>query len=335
MYKRERDTTKFSDLGVNEYDGFDEFLSTPISEGLNTIRFGCRLFDFFYEDRGAPVTFITFSAAINPSIKEYPIFSSRPVAERLGANFLAFSDPAAGGDEALTTFWHLGTHEVSSHVVVPAIIRKVIGERGGDSLLFFGSSAGGFAALNYSAQFAGSAVLVMNPRVNVLNAPKHAPRYVPVAFPGIPVQDALRALPYNQADVYRAPQGNFVVYLQNMQDDVYKRNHYAHFAKAVDGRDDVHFVTADWGQGHVVPPRDVYEGLLTDLVRAAPNWNKILVDKNGFTDTLNGMNPRATILSAADKFERISQDLREANDPEILNEAIAEAESVVASLKSL
>lgn len=335
VYKRERDTTKFSDLGVNEYEGFDEFLSTPASEGLNTIRFGGRLFDFFYEDRGSPVTFITFSAAVNPGINEYPIFSSRPLAGKVGANYLAFSDPAAGGDKALTTFWHLGTHEVPSHIVVAATIRKVIGERGGDSLLFFGSSAGGFAALNYSAQFPGSAVLVMNPRINVLNAPKHAPRYVPVAFPGVPLKDALVALPYNQAALYESPNGNFVVYMQNMQDETYRRHHYAHFAKAVAGRKDVHFVTDDWGDGHVVPPRDIYEGLLSDLVNAAPNWSKIASANSDYAGNVRVMNHRETLLSAADKFQKIGHDLREATDQEIVNEAIAEAEEAIASLKTI
>lgn len=278
MYKRERDTTKIADLGINEYDNFEEFMSAPIADGLNTIRFGSRMFDFFYEDRGAPVTFITFTAAVGVKQANYPIFSSRPVAGRLNANYLAFADPASGGDDGLTTFWHLGTHEVPSAEVVPEVVRKVLRERSGEHLLFFGSSAGGFAALNYSAQFHGSAALVMNPRVNILNAPKHAPRYVPVAFPGVPLQDAVLSLPYNQAAIYDVSQGNFVVYLQNMQDEVYKRNHYAHFVKATNGREDILFVTDDWGQGHVVPPVMVYEGLLSDLVRVAPAWGDIRVN---------------------------------------------------------
>ncbi|MGP9818321.1 hypothetical protein ACT3UA_18845 [Glutamicibacter sp. 363] len=275
MYKRERDTTKFSDLGVHEYDDFEEFMSNPISEGLSTISFGSRVLDFFYEDRGASVTFITFTAAISPKIVKYPIFSSRAIASRLNTNFLSFADPASGGDKALATFWHLGTAEIPSHEIIPKVISKAMSEGSGEQMLFFGSSAGGFAALNYSAQFLGSAALVMNPRINVLNAPKHAPRYIPVTFPGAPLQEAVRALPYNQAAKYGEPQGNFVVYLQNMQDELYKRNHYAHFVKAVEGRDDVHFVTDDWGQGHVVPPLKTYESLLSDLVRVAPSWGEI------------------------------------------------------------
>lgn len=332
MYKRERDTTKFSDLGVNEYEDFEEFMSTPISEGLNTIRFGGRVFDFFYEDRGAPVTLVTFTAAVSPSFTKYPLFSSRPIARRLNTNYLAFSDPASGGDESLTTFWHLGTHEVPSGKVVPDIIRKVLAERVGEHLIFFGSSAGGFAALNYSAQFPGSAALVMNPRVSLLNAPKHASKFVPVAFPGVPRGDALKALPYNQATVYSEPQGNFVVYLQNMQDDNYRRHHYAHFVKAVGGRDDVHFVTENWGVGHIVPPLKTYEALLSDLAGVAPNWGEIVPAKPVVPVITDH---RAELLSAAGSFERIGRTLRTADDYEILREAIADAESAIASLRAL
>ncbi|MGP9727968.1 hypothetical protein [Glutamicibacter sp. AOP3-A1-12] len=273
MYKRERDTTKFSDLGVHEYEEFEEFLGAPILEGLNTVHFGGRLFDFFYEDRGAPVTFITFTAAISPSFVKYPIFSSRPVAERLNMNFLSFADPASGGDEALTTFWHLGTAEIPSHEVLPKIISKAMSEGSGEHLLFFGSSAGGFAALNYSAQFSGSAVMVMNPRVSLLNEPKHTGRYVPVAFPGRNVTEKIRELPYDMSKVYATPQGNRVFYLQNLKDPIYKRHHYAHFQKSARGRDDVTFITGDWGEGHVVPPRDLFEGVLAELVGSAPRWD--------------------------------------------------------------
>lgn len=273
MYKRVRDLSKCSDLGVHEFTDFAELMQCPLNQGLSTVKFGDREFDIFYEDRGAPVTFVAFTAAVNPSLPGYPVFSSRPVAARLNVNYLGIADPIAGGHEALTTFWYLGSANIPLATMIPRVIRKVMNDGSGEHILFFGSSAGGFAALNYSAQFEGSAVMVMNPRINLLGAPKHAPRYVPIAFPGVPVQDAVRALPYNQAAEYSKPRGNFVVYLQNLQDDTYRRSHYAHFEKAVHGRDDIHFVTGQWGPGHVVPPRHEFEGLLDKLVEVAPNWS--------------------------------------------------------------
>lgn len=336
MYKRERDTTKISDLGVNEYEDFNEFLSTPISEGLNTIRFGSRVFDFFYEDRGAPVTLVTFTAAVNPSIMKYPLFSSRPVAERLNVNFLSFADPASGGDTALTTFWHLGTAEIPSHKVVPKIISKALNDGSGEHLLIFGSSAGGFAALNYGAQFPGSAVMVMNPRVSLLNEPKRTSRYVPVAFPGCNVTEKLRELPYDLSKVYATAQDNQVFYLQNMQDPIYKRNHYAHFEKSVHGRDDITFITGDWGDGHVVPPRDLFEGVLASLVASAPNWDASSTNERpSASGTVASMSRREKLLNAADTFARISESLREAENQEIVNEANTDAEKALEDLRSI
>lgn len=336
MYKRERDTTKFSDLGVNEHGDFETFLKSPLTNGLNTISFGGRLFDFFYEDRGAPVTLVTFTAAVSPSFGKYPLFSIRPVAERLNTNYLSFADPASGGDSSLTTFWHLGTSEVPSHEVVPKIISKAQEEGGGKHLLFFGASAGGFAALNYSAHFPGSAALVMNPRINLLNAPKHTQRYVPVAFPGRNVTEKLRELPYDQSKVYASPRGNKVFYLQNTQDPNYKRHHYAHFEKSTRGRDDVEFTMGNWGEGHVVPPRRLFERMLSNLVGSAPHWDASSTDERpNASGTVDSMTPREKLLNAADTFARISESLREAEDQEIVIEAVADAETVLADLRSL
>lgn len=336
MYKRERDTTKFSDLGVNEHGDFETFLKSPLTNGLNTISFGGRLFDFFYEDRGAPVTLVTFTAAVSPSFVKYPLFSSRPVAERLNVNFVSFADPASGGDTALTTFWHLGTAEVPANEVIPKIISKVMGESVGEHLLFFGSSAGGFAALNYSARFPGSAVMVMNPRVSLLNEPKHTSRYVPVVFPGRNITEKLRELPYDMSKLYSVAQGNSVFYLQNLQDSTYKRHHYAHFEKAVSGREDVTFITGNWGDGHVVPPRDVFESALYNLVSSAPGWGAHQgSERPNLSGSVDGMTPREKLLNAADTFARISLSLREAEDQEVVNEAIADAEAALEALRSI
>lgn len=278
MYKRVRDLSKVSDLGSNNFESVSEMLASPLRQGLNTIKLGGKEFDFFYEDRGAKVTFVTFAAAIGAKTPNYPIFSSRLVAGRIGANYLAFADTASGGSEALTTFWHMGTAAVPTREIVPQIVRKAEVEGSGENLLFFGSSAGGFAALNYGAHFPGSATLVMNPRINLLNEPKHMPRYVPVAFPGEDLTTRIRKLPYDQAKHYSEPHGNHVFYMQNMQDPNYKRHHYAHFEKAVRGRNDVTFVTGNWGDGHVVPPRPLFEGLLSRVVASAPDWEAVSLD---------------------------------------------------------
>ena len=283
MQQRKRDVSKYIKNGHTKSWTFAEALEKPVENGLNSIIVKKRWLDFRYEDRGSKVTLVTFSAALSPNFKTYPVFSAAPTAERLGVNYLGFADPAYGGEESLPTFWHLGTKRVDSQSLIPQIIRKVLTEGSGSDLLFFGSSAGGFAALNYSSKFPGSAVVAVNPRINLLNDPKRMPEYTSVAFPGEDRSAVARSLPYNLAKVYEKPHENHVVYVQNLQDDLYVSNHYSHFEKATRGRTDVTFVTGDWGVGHVVPPRHVYEDPLQRLVDAAPAWGSAVFSGSDFT----------------------------------------------------
>lgn len=273
MQQRSRDIWGLIEPGHHKFDGLDDFQrQAAIQPGLNSIMTNNRWLDFFYEDRGAAVTMVTFNAALPASVTTYPVFSARPVASELGINYLGFADSAQGSAESLPTFWHLSTKRVDALKLVPSVINKLTSERPGQNLLFFGSSAGGFGALYYSAMFPGSAAVVLNPRINVMHEPKRFPKYAPVAYPGIDRTQVAHTLPYDLAKHYEQPQGNYVVYLQNLQDTNYYRHHYLHFRKAVAGRNDVRFVTGEWGQGHVVPPRDVYVKEVQSLAEAAPHW---------------------------------------------------------------
>lgn len=272
MSQRPRDIRKYIQKGYSVYESFESFELGAIAQGLTSIKTNNRWFDFIYEDRGANVTLVSFSAAASARTETYPNFSGRGVALALDVNWLAFSDAASGSAESLPTFWHLGTRRVESRKFIPAVVRKVLKQDDAECLLFFGSSAGGFAALNYGSQFQGSASFVMNPRVNLLSQPNRFDKYSGVAFSGIDPERLVRSLPFDMAKHYSTPRSNSVFYLQNMQDVTYTTHHYRPFAAAVRGKPSIQFITGDWGVGHVVPPREVYMGPLASLVSSAPDW---------------------------------------------------------------
>lgn len=264
--ERRRDLRYFRDHEHYQYTDFHDILAQRPQTGLHSLNVNDRWFDFFYEDRGQPVTLITFTAAAKDSVDRYPLFALRHAADTFRANVLSFSDAAIGGPEALPTYWHLSTRRVNAQRFIPSIIWHLTL---GQERVFFGSSAGGFAALNYSAQFEGSVAFVMNPRINLLNRPRRHPVYTPRVYPGEDPGTIMRGMPYNQAKVYSQPQGNHVVYLQNVQDDRYMKNHYTPFERAVRGRPDVEFILGEWGEGHTVPPKDVYMNALDHLIERA------------------------------------------------------------------
>lgn len=276
MEFRTRSTSAVADLGHSRFDSLDAVLAKPLRDGLTSLKTNNRWFDVLYEDRGADVTFVTFAAALPSSAKTYPRFSSQRTAGLLNANLLAFADAGSGSRESLPTFWHLSTKRVDAQRYVPEIIRHAITSRSGTHLIFFGSSAGGFAALNYSAQFPDSVALVMNPRTNLLSTPIRFPGYAETTYPGANVDRLARRMPTSMPALYSKSRGNTVAYLQNTQDKNYYSHHFLPFVEATSGQANVFVRAKPWGVGHVVPPRDEFLEPLQRLVSNAPNWGSAL-----------------------------------------------------------
>lgn len=246
--------------------------------GLSVIKSNGRYFDYFYEDRGSPVTFVTFHAATGPSTVEYPIFSGRRIADKLGINLLAFADVACGGAEKLLTFWHQSTKRVPSSKFITRIINKAQQEQDGRHLIFFGSSAGGFAALNYSARFRDSVALVLNPRIELGAKPYRFKEYAQIAFPGWSLESVASRIPMSMSKLYSEGQANTVAFIQNSEDLVYFNNHFTPFHDATKLDQKVLVKLGNWGKGHVIPPEKVYMEPLELLVTNAPNWARALND---------------------------------------------------------
>ena len=262
MYPKKRDITKFSTKGRSEYNSLEAMTATPLADGISSLRINSRWFDVLYEDRGSAVTIVAFHAATSRDKVSFPVFSGYEITKGINANYLGISDPLSGNEEALPVAWHLGSQLVDSAAIIPAIINHAIHSRSGDRLVFFGSSAGGFAALSYSSHFPGSTAFVLNPRIDLLSPPLSFGMYAKVAHPGVPHSIVEKKYNLNMADTYSARQKNFVFYIQNKNDPIYFNYHFKQFQKKINSRNNVLFRLGSWGQGHVVPPREIIFGTL-------------------------------------------------------------------------
>lgn len=262
MYPKKRDIEKFSGTGRSEFDSLKALISTPLADGISSLRINSRWFDIFYEDRGAAVTIVAFHAAISKENKTFPVFSGYEITKDLEANYLGISDPLSGNEEALPVAWHLGSERVESSTIIPAIVDHAIASRSGSRLVFFGSSAGGFAALSYSSKFPGSTAFVLNPRIDLLSPPLSFGRYAKAAYPGMPHSLVEKQYDLNMSNLYSKRQSNFVFYLQNKNDPIYFDFHFSQFINKINNRNNILFRLGSWGQGHVVPPRDIIFGTL-------------------------------------------------------------------------
>ena len=63
--------------------------------------------------------------------------------------------------------WFTGDNDCKFQAKLVAILQKVQKDLDASNLIFYGSSAGGFAALYYSHQFPNSLAVVSNPQTNI------------------------------------------------------------------------------------------------------------------------------------------------------------------------
>ncbi|MGP5123061.1 heparinase II/III family protein [Glutamicibacter ardleyensis] len=257
---RRRDITKFAHYDKFRYRSIDDLLGKRIESGFHELHINNRYFDFILIKRESKTLFVTFSAAAGIDKNTYPIFSGLKLGNRDEVDLLALSDIAQSGTESLKTSWHLGTHRVPTTTIILKLLNKLKRENKYNNIVIFGSSAGGFAALNISRHVPGSTAVVMNPRTDLKASPTTFAEYIKVAHGNT---NPLRREDLSMPLAYSRKTLNKVVYIQNLQDLNYFNNHYIPFEKSNINK--TKYITGNWGIGHVVPPEWVYSNVLNTL----------------------------------------------------------------------
>lgn len=264
MSQRRRDVSRFVSSGHHIYENARAFNSHRISPGLSSYWTGQGWFDWAFEEASSDCVLVTFSAAMPATGQTYPMFSGLSIARSLGVEWLGFSDPFYGISSDFGTSWHLGTEKINGTLLIRTVLNKLLGEK--KKLIFFGASAGGYAALYYSYLYPSSSVMVLNPRISLTRPPIRFSRYSSVAHPGADPESLVAKLDHDICSLYSIPVGNRVIYIQNTQDPEYFNNHYVPFREAVGDGAGVEYVLGDFGEGHVVPSVDIYLPRLRQLL---------------------------------------------------------------------
>lgn len=257
MFTRTRDLSKYNNLKTFRYSEANELVSSNISSGLHTLHSNNRYFDFIYENKQSNILFVTFGAAAGVDKPTYPVFSRLKMASLAGVDCLALSDVGQSSPENLKTTWHLGTHKLPTNELIVKLIRRLIAKYKYKTVILFGSSAGGFAALNTGRKIPGSIVVVMNPRTDLLMNPTTYDEFISKAYSN---NHSAVSENISMCDAYSVPTGNRVIYIQNMEDEVYYKNHFIPFFEKNINHSKI--ISGNWGSGHVIPPRWVFEGVL-------------------------------------------------------------------------
>lgn len=273
------------------YHNLTEFCAAPLCtdsehtgmlSGVHAIGFGNqadhRMLEVLVENRNAATTVVVFHAAVDLSKTSLPVFIGRQFTEALDANLVFVSDPALQYGAGIG--WYAGTKELvlqQDLVSAISVVQDSIPEA--EHLVFFGASAGGFAALYYAHQFPGSLAVVANPQTNIeAYHPGPVQTYRDKCFSGAELSNSGIAFDINP--IYAAEFPCHVIYLQNAQDDFHIEHHLKPWQEAVQNYPDrwrLH--VDDWGPGHAPVPPAILTGILGFAAFVNGNWAEVFADE--------------------------------------------------------
>ena len=165
--------------------------------------------------RGSNKTLIiVFHGAVDQAKRPLPFFQPH-FTVAAGAHQLSISDPTLARSTELKAAWFAGAHDLPLQKLLPRFFMRLAELLKVKRTIYFGASAGGFAALLYSHAHPNSLALAANPQVNLLNY-LEAPisLYRSTCWPDAADNQSLaQQACVNVADLYASSVPNFVCLL--------------------------------------------------------------------------------------------------------------------------
>lgn len=262
---------------TTEFSTIQDFQHTDqLSDGHIIIRYQEHTLDFELDKSPADTLLVCFHGALTRTV-EWPMFVGHGVTAELGnVARLSIADPSIGMHETLALAWYAGNDKmVDLQKVTASVVDKVATLIGAKRVMFFGSSGGGFAALQMSWHFPGSLAVVSNPQTSI-------GRYLPIPVKGYlrrcwsdrPIEEL--PIEHDMTALYEGGHDNTVAYIQNTRDEFHVKNHQEPFLAAVPDLNRVWCMSDAWGTNpkalHAPPPKRIFKNVLTHAAASQGDW---------------------------------------------------------------
>lgn len=273
------------------FDSVEEFLNSPMPVSSSeepeaiSIRYGAAFMDVLVEDRDANTTVVLFHAAIDPARTTLPVFIGRQLVEGVDANVVYISDPSL--DRGASIGWFAGDESRSFQEDLTSCLTHIFTnfhpdvpiENLGEKAIFFGASAGGFAALYYSHRFPGSLAVVSNPQTHIGRyLEPQVKAYRKKCWSSRKLSET--TITFDLVNEYGKGFDNYVVYLQNKKDELHYTQHYLPWSQAVAERPQQwRLILGDWGEGHAPAPQILLTGILGYAASLAGDRERLFEDE--------------------------------------------------------
>ena len=269
---RQRDTTRWGDFknvtSLSELETVD--LGT---DALFTIE-GDLPVDCMFKRGSKPTLHVCFNSALTPGADYVlPVFTWTKATEPLKGSRLFISDPTMLLSPEIMLGWYLGSRDHPVQELVEAVIVEVMARTGSTRVVFTGSSGGGFPALLYATKFDNSVACVNAPATTLVDHHNRSvvENFCAIANAGQPMETFPAILDITQNT--GPGRGGKVIITQNLNDHAFIESHLQPFLKSrglgwtggSQATPQVDLIVDDWGEGHVMPPREVMRDTLSRI----------------------------------------------------------------------
>lgn len=172
-----------------------------------------------YKPGSTQTLVILFHGALDRERRPFPFFQPH-FSNAFGAHQISVADISLTKAPDLKAGWYIGAEDIPLQKQLPRLFAEIGAHLDIKRTIYFGASAGGFAALHYSHAHPGSLALVANPQINLLTY-LHGPvdQYRQACWPRVADQDELaRQVCLNVVDLYAASTPNHVCLLNSAGD---------------------------------------------------------------------------------------------------------------------
>lgn len=273
--QRQRDLTRYisNKVPLIHHRSVQSFLQTDLNSGIHEIRYGSGTLDLMLEKAPSKNLLVIFHAAAGPS-HTTPIFTGRRIAQSADASRLFVSDPSL--DLGVRIGWFAGDEDRPLQIDLPCLIQHAASSTGAERIIFFGPSAGGFASLYYSHVFPNSLSVAVNPQTAISRYYGHLTEsYYSAAWPH---EEQRLGLVDDIVPLYQDESTNYVVYMQNSQDDFHIEHHLRPWEEATSNSlgSSWFLLSDDWGDGHTPPPAFFLESVLQYATTFEGGWDDLI-----------------------------------------------------------
>ena len=281
-------------LDFQEFSSVDEFrrLWEPRPSGAISIEDKLPI-HLHWTNKQAGNTIICFSAA-SSKVREVPFWTGRGLTSSLDANVLLVSDPSMILDRTLSLGWYAGSLEQPDLIETLTEVFRVVSQ--GTHPIFFGASAGGWAALKYAARFDEAVAVAVNPQVDIAQY-MYFPYYLRKAWHA---EAGSERLPFegNVACDYAKGNDSLVVYVQNEGDSHHLNEHFATFKTMCGNPDKLIELLPDLGAGHVAPAKESLVQILETTI-ASKSASELRTNLAGVEIKSSGVNKEIKVNRSA------------------------------------